>query len=220
MAIVWRMNSLISNPIKLAALVALMASACAGTGIIHGRLILPPAPTNAFGGHEVQGTSGLTGGAREAVVFAVSDHDRKPRPAKRECSVAITAKGFKPRILPIVVGTKVVFRNRDRVFHSVFSISPTKSFDLGPQAPGRTKSVTFDQVGIVNVYCELQPEAACFVAVLPHEHFTQPGANGEFSLSELEKGNYTVKAWHPIHGEATSQEKVPNNGKPNLRLRF
>src|SRR4029077_6476496 len=38
---------------------------------------------------------------------------------------------FKPHVLAVVKGTEVEFPNRDMLFHNVFSLSKTASFDLG-----------------------------------------------------------------------------------------
>src|SRR6476620_11151454 len=40
-------------------------------------------------------------------------------------------ESFVPHVLAIVAGTTVDFPNSDRIYHNVFSLSRTKSFDLG-----------------------------------------------------------------------------------------
>ena len=47
-------------------------------------------------------------------------------------------------------------RTRPRCYHSVFSVSQAKKFDLGMYAPGkRSKNVTFDHAGQVDLFCSL-----------------------------------------------------------------
>jgi hypothetical protein len=61
---------------------------------------------------------------------------RAPRSARRS---------FVPHVLAIVAGTIVDFPNNDRTYHNVFSLSKTRSFDLGRYAAGHSKAILFDR---------------------------------------------------------------------------
>src|SRR6476646_11369994 len=58
---------------------------------------------------------------------------------------------FIPSLLAIQVGTKVEFPNFDDTYHSVFSYSPAKRFDLGRYRPDERPipSKVFDTAGLV-----------------------------------------------------------------------
>ena len=43
-------------------------------------------------------------------------------------------------------------------FHNIFSLSPSKSFDLGSFGKGGSKSVTFDKIGKIEVECAIHPD--------------------------------------------------------------
>ena len=167
-------------------------------------------------------------GAQEAVISLVPrdqpPSERAPTPSSEppsECPAIVhTAHGLEPHVLPVAVGTKVVFRNRDQLYHKVFSISPSKPFNLGSQAPGEQGAVVFDSVGVVTVHCELHPEATAFVVVLPNHEFTQPNAQGKFMLSELAPGTYTIAAWHPTYGELKRRVKVTKGGRSTVSLAY
>jgi plastocyanin len=117
-------------------------------------------------------------------------NDPHPRLAQKD-------QCFQPRVLPIAVGTTVDFPNLDPIFHNVFSASPIKRFDLGKYPRGHSKSVTFDRTGLVNVYCDIHSHMEAFVLVLPTHAFTQPAADGTFSLPPVPPGHYTLHVWHP-----------------------
>jgi plastocyanin len=129
-------------------------------------------------------------------------------------------QAFSERVLSCVVGTTVDFPNQDPIFHNVFSVSPTKRFDLGKYPRGHSKQVTFKKPGIVQVFCDIHPSMACFILVLPNRAFTRPGEDGTFALPKLPAGTYTVKAWHPDFGEQTRTVKVPASGEVPLDLEF
>ena len=52
---------------------------------------------------------------------------------------------FVPHVLAITTGTTVDFPNSDRIYHNVFSLSKTRTFDLGRYAVGRSQSIRFDR---------------------------------------------------------------------------
>jgi plastocyanin len=193
-----------------------VAAGCATTGEVRGRLVLPPAPP---------------GRASDAVVYVVSDDPgsrpastgptapaRRERTAAGRRQVALTRKGFEPRVLALAAGTTVLFKNRDHVYHKLFSVSPACRFNLKGFAPGQSEAVLFDTAGVVNVYCELDPAAAAYVFVLPDRLFARPRADGRFTLPRLPPGAYVVKVWHPALGETSRRVKVPRGRGVDLRL--
>ena len=74
-------------------------------------------------------------------------------------------KNFSVAQLSIKVGDTVTFRNSDKFFHNVFSMSDSKSFDLGSYAQGKSKTVTFDKTGQVEVECAIHPNMKMVVEV-------------------------------------------------------
>jgi plastocyanin len=66
-------------------------------------------------------------------------------------------KQFSQKSLKIKVGDSVDFRNSDTVSHNIFSLSDTKSFDLGSYPQGQSKKVTFDKPGKVEIECSIHP---------------------------------------------------------------
>jgi plastocyanin len=127
---------------------------------------------------------------------------------------------FVPRVLPVALGTTVLFENRDRVWHNAFSISPAKRFDLGKYPPRQARAVTFDAPGVVQLYSDIDPSMAGFVFVSPTPIFTQPDPGGAFALPALPAGTYTLKVWHPTLGRLTRRVEVTGQADPTLSLTF
>jgi plastocyanin len=103
---------------------------------------------------------------------------------------------FVPHVLPIVRGTTVEFPNADDVFHNVFSLSSARTFDLGRYPKGSAKSVTFDQSGIVQVFCHIHSDMSAIVLVLDNPYFAQPALTGRYTIENVPPGEYTVVGWH------------------------
>jgi hypothetical protein len=88
----------------------------------------------------------------------------------------------------------------DPIFHNVFSLSKTKSFDLGNYPKGERRTVTFPKPGIVYVNCRLHPNMTGAIVVTPNQWFARAGRDGRFALRDLPAGTYTVVAWHKTTG--------------------
>ena len=76
-------------------------------------------------------------------------------------------KKFSNNLLKLKVGDKVSFVNSDPFFHNVFSLSDSKTFDLGSYPKGQGRSVTFDSPGKVEVECAIHPEMKMTIEVNP-----------------------------------------------------
>ena len=110
--------------------------------------------------------------------------------------MAQARESFTPHVLPIVAGTTVAFPNDDPIFHNVFSLSRTRTFDLGRYQQGASKSVRFDRPGVVQVFCHIHPDMSAVILVLENSYFTMADSAGHFVLENVPPGQYRLVAWH------------------------
>ena len=103
---------------------------------------------------------------------------------------------FHPQVLPILVGQTVEFPNRDNLFHNVFSYSSPKEFDLGRYPMGYSKFVTFDEPGVVRVYCDIHSHMNATILILQNPFFAVPDDQGSFSMKNVPNGTYTMRFWY------------------------
>ncbi|HYJ33553.1 MAG TPA: hypothetical protein VE326_10075 [Candidatus Binatia bacterium] len=125
---------------------------------------------------------------------------------------------FIPRILAVVAGQAVDFRNSDNIFHNVFSYSPPKKFDLGRYPRGRSKRLTFQKPGLVQVYCDIHSDMRADIVVAPSRRFGYVDALGRFRIEDVPEGKHTVVVWLPRRGERSSDVDVPANGTAALAI--
>lgn len=107
---------------------------------------------------------------------------------------------FVPDLVVVPVGSTVSFPNMDPIFHNIYSLSKTKTFDLGSYDKGETRRVNFPKPGIVDVYCHLHPNMAATVVVTPNRWYARPDRAGHYSIPDVPPGKYTVVAWHKSAG--------------------
>ena len=103
---------------------------------------------------------------------------------------------FVPAVLVVPLGMTVEFVNEDPFFHNVFSYSQAKRFDLGRYPAGQSKAVTFEESGIVKVYCEVHDFMRAIVLVLDSPYHSPVSEDGSFTIRGVPPGTYEVVAWH------------------------
>jgi len=129
-------------------------------------------------------------------------------------------QSFVPRVVVVSVGGSVEFPNLDPIYHSVFSVSPAKRFDLGRFGKGKSRSVRFLKPGLVNVYCDIHSNMEGFVLVVPNRAVAQADESGSYALPELPPGRYMLHAWHPDFSPIRRAVVVPEQGDVEVELRF
>ncbi len=150
----------------------------------------------------------LTGGAKSS---AGGD---SPQPRVEQVN-----QEFVPRILPVLVGTTVEFPNSDPIFHNVFSYSKAKKFDLGRYPKGKSKSVLFDQVGLVKVFCEIHSQMRAYVLVLDEPLFTTTDGAGRYRIENVPPGEYTLHVWQEDLDEIVRAVTIPAAGEILIDVR-
>lgn len=118
----------------------------------------------------------------------------------------ISHKGrqFSPDVLPLVRGTTVDFFNDDNIYHNVFSLSKSKTFDLGIYPQGTSKLVTFSEPGLVQLHCNIHPKMTSTILVLNNTLFATTRSDGVFRIDGVPDGRVTLRVWSE-YSEAQSR---------------
>lgn len=157
----------------------------------------------------------------EGFVVSVQGPNYEPAPGQ-EVPIAVVAQeggAFIPSVLPVVVGTRIQWPNRDEIYHNVFSISESRPFDLGYyKNDEEAKSVPFNKVGRVDVFCSIHSQMSCVVLVLPNPWFAVSDSKGRFEIENAPPGNYQLKAWHERLPAKLIEIKVPDAGSVDVEI--
>lgn len=146
----------------------------------------------------------------QAVVYLIGEVNLETSAEPERAEMKQINQQFKPRVLPILVGTTVDFPNMDPVFHNVFSYSKTKKFDLGRYSRGDSKSITFDRPGIVRVFCEIHSSMLAHIIVLEQPYYTLTERDGSFRIVDVPPGEYELHIWQENAPEQVRTVLVPD----------
>jgi Copper binding proteins, plastocyanin/azurin family len=125
---------------------------------------------------------------------------------------------FNPELVVIPTGSTVQFPNLDPIFHNVFSLSKARKFDLGYYPQGQSRSVTFNDAGVVQVYCHIHANMYAAIVVTDSPWYAKPGAGGSFSFSNVPAGRYRLTVWHKIAGYRKQDVVVPETGSVEINI--
>ncbi len=162
-------------------MLAVLASAAAAgpTGRVVGKVSITDA-------------SGKSANA-EVIVYVVGF--KEPPAADPPIAIAQKDRKFVPDLVAITVGDHVSFPNGDTFLHNVFSQSSTRRFDLGSFRKGDAKDKDFPDPGVVDIYCNIHPEMAATILVLPNRRHTRLKADGTYVIEGVPPGTWTVFAY-------------------------
>ena len=201
--------------------VALLPLSVLGQASVEGRVELPKshsAPVVAKRYEIVTHGGVLSTQPPLAIVYLEGSFPKPISPPTRQLVQQDLA--FIPPLLPVQLGTRVEFPNLDDTYHSIFSYSPTKRFDLGRYRPEERPipSVVFDKPGLVTLRCDIHEHMRGLILVLNSPHFVMTDAEGRFRLRGLPAGHYTLNAW--IDSKTTRERPVELKKGETLQVDF
>lgn len=216
-----RLPSWISAGVTALTWLTISTARVSADAVLEGHVTLPKTLTSPVMNkrYEVITSGGvLSPNPPRAVVYLEGGPALSAQPAAQQ--VVQTNFTFVPSLLPIQVGTRVEFPNFDPTFHSVFSYSPPKRFDLGRYRPDErpVPSQWFDKPGLVTLRCDIHEHMRGLILVLETPYFVLSDTEGRYHFDHLPAGRFTLKAW--INSKTTLEKPVDIPTSGAVRIDF
>jgi plastocyanin len=135
---------------------------------------------------------------------------------------------YEPYILGAVTGQKIKIVNSDPEFHNVHATpdpkTGNKEFNFAQMTKGRVDEKAFDNAEVlVRFKCDVHPWMYAYIGVLDHPYFAVTDKEGNFKISGLPDGKYTIVAYHlKTHGKAslgvTKEIEVKGDAKQDFTV--
>jgi plastocyanin len=213
----------------LALLGLLLGSVVAAhAGAIVGKVLLPePAPAPAS--EASAGFSGLGGlegppailkGTESVIVYVAQAAGDLPHTATTGARVRILRGKATPALIPVSLGSAILFENGDGREHHLICKSGKVRRDLGVLGRKEKHAITFDEPGTLRFECAQHGDIAFEVVVFAHAAFSLVDAKGNYTLPDLPIGHATVVAYSPRLGEISREIDVSESGSTPLDFTF
>jgi hypothetical protein len=165
---------------------------------------------------------GKNGELQNVVVFVADGLGDRTFDVPAEPAV-IEQKGciYQPHVLALRVNQKLKVLNSDPCTHNIHPVPANNREWNKAQVPTSSSEETFprEEIGIP-LKCNVHPWMRSYLAVFKHPYFAVTGKDGNFDLSNVPPGTYTIKAWHEKFGTATQKITVGANETKTLQFVF
>jgi hypothetical protein len=106
-------------------------------------------------------------------------------------------KEFVPHVLPVVLGTPVLFPNKDQIKHHVYSLDETNPFELKLYRGTPAKPMVFDVAGEVSLGCNIHDYMSGYIYVVDTPWYGMSKRDGQIHIAGIPAGEYELRVWQP-----------------------
>ena len=119
---------------------------------------------------------------------------------------------YEPHVILIPEGATVHYLNSDKISHNVHTYAvKNQAFNkIIPAGEKGEQKLTKSEA--VQLKCDIHPWMTCYMFVTGHPFSATTDAQGNFSITGLAPGKYTVEIWHETLGKAKSEVTIAEDG--------
>ena len=137
-----------------------------------------------------------TRGVKNGVVLLVGITKGKAF-ASKKVTINQTGCEFKPRVVVIPAGGKIVFENCDPVLHNIHTHGRrNRSVNEAMPASAKPLVKSFPRREFVRVTCDIHSWMGGYIVVTDHPYVAVTDEKGRFSIADIPPGKYRVAIWH------------------------
>ena len=141
-----------------------------------------------------------------------------------QASVILDQQGcrFQPHVVLIPRGATLEILNNDKILHNVRTTSK-KNPPFNKAQPKFLKKIkhTFKAAPEkIKVQCDAHSWMSAWIVVQEHPFYAVTDASGQFTLTDVPAGNYTIESWHEKLGAQTATVTVPATGTVTADFTF
>jgi len=126
---------------------------------------------------------------------------------------------YKPHVLALQAGGSVEILNPDGILHNVHSYSKVNSpFNIAQPKFKKTLEQKIAKPETFEVKCDVHGWMSGWIVATANPYFAVTDNSGNFKLTDVPAGSYTVEVWHEKLGKST--QKVTVKAKEDAKAGF
>jgi hypothetical protein len=129
---------------------------------------------------------------------------------------------YRPRVIGVQLGQKLLVRNSDDATHNVHSFATRNDNFNRTQTPGGAdvEWIAEKREAMAAFGCDIHPWMKAWVSVCDHPFFAVSAADGAFSISGVPPGEYTLEAAHEKLGKKSKNVTLSAGGTAEIEFVF
>lgn len=128
---------------------------------------------------------------------------------------------FRPHVSIVPAGVKLTIKNDDGILHNIHTYSD-KNAPINMAQPGFKKVMThtFDEPEVVRVACDVHNWMGGYIVVVDNPYTAITDEHGNFQLTDVPAGTYTLEYWQETLGTQTAEVTVTEGGTVEANFEF
>ncbi|HJZ86000.1 MAG TPA: hypothetical protein VKN99_12560 [Polyangia bacterium] len=118
----------------------------------------------------------------------------------------IVGADLSPRVLPVLVGTTVEFKNTDRLTYTLYSPDNASFFAKEETPPGKSRKIKFLTPSVVLLRVDEFPHMEGAILVMQSPLYARPEDNGHFKIEGVSEGHYKLRVF--LRGNLVYEQSV------------
>jgi plastocyanin len=161
----------------------------------------------------------VSGGNIANAVVTITDIKKGKQAEVKKVTLDQKGCEYHPHVLAFPAGTTVEILNPDGILHNVHSYSKANSpFNIAQPKFKKTLEQKIDKPEAIEVKCDVHSWMQGWLVATPNPYFAVTDKSGNFKLTDVPAGTYTVEVWHEKLGKST--QKVTVKAKDDAKATF
>ncbi|MBI2366437.1 MAG: carboxypeptidase regulatory-like domain-containing protein [Deltaproteobacteria bacterium] len=161
----------------------------------------------------------VNGGNLVNAVVTITDIKKGKKIELKKVTLDQNGCEYKPHVLAFPAGTTVEILNPDGILHNVHSYSKVNSpFNQAQPKFKKTLNVKIEKPEAIELKCDVHGWMQGWLVATESPYFAVTDSSGNFKLTDVPAGSYTVEVWHEKLGK--SSQKVTVKAKEEAKVTF
>jgi len=165
---------------------------------------------------------GADKGLKNVVVNVADPKDgKKMAPAAKKPTIDQNGCKFIPHVQIVPAGQEIDIVNDDGILHNIHTFPKTNTpFNKAQPKFKKVMPGSFEKPDVVQIKCDVHSWMQGWVIVAGHPYYALTDAAGNFKISDVPAGSYTLEYWQEKLGKQTKSVTVPATGSVTADLEY
>jgi hypothetical protein len=161
-------------------------------------------------------------GIQNAVVYLTGVHGGKPL-SSFGSEFVLDQRGcrYLPHVLLVPVNTPLEVLNDDGILHNLHTFSKkNRPVNMSQPKFRKKMEISFKHPEFIHVRCDIHGWMSGWIIAVDQPYYAITDSDGNFSLSDVPPGTYTMNCWQEKLGEKTEQVTIAPGGSVSSTFAF